>query len=535
VIISHFELFLLKGRNFIQIYRKNPHLCKIMNVKIFYAIATAITVMLCPALYGMGTPEADSLAAFRQRVSELETKVEMLMQLLPETQAATDTAVASLSKPQNTAATSQATSHISDTQTAAISPMLLISENKSASDTASTSLMLLIPETSPNKWRLEQIRSKGVITRQQMEEFGYGGFVVTDNNTSISIGGLIVGSAYQDFSKMGSTNAFAVSTIANDNKILPRTRFDVSNSRFYINADVKTRKFDYKTRFEFDFNGSGGDYVFHLRHAYVGFWRFQIGYTNSAFVDVSVMPDVMDNGGPSGSLSGTQTQISYNQPVGKNWNVILSIEDGEGHIRAYDMISTSTRIGPDFVVSVRWKQDEESLTQASISSVIHPIDYENPYFSQKTRVGFGINASARWSFTRKDYITANAFFVHGATKYVNDPINAYDAIVNILPDSSDVSFSVQPMYGGYLYYHHEWIPLKLSSNIGYSFIGGVKSFFSVRDYENQLFGHYGSLNLFYYPIEKISLGIEGIAGARINMDGTRGYNLRLMLRALFSF
>jgi hypothetical protein len=458
-----------------------------------------------PKLSAQNVLSTDSVAVLQQRVDELENKVNMLLRLQRQQMAAT--------LPSATVASPPAT------------------------------LPLTQPQGASN-WQLTRTKNTGVITRQQMEEFGYGGFVVSDGlSTKISIGGLIVASAYQDFHEMNEENAFVVSAIPVNPKIWPRTRFDVSNSRFYINADVRGKENEYKTRFEFDLNGSGGSYAFHLRNAYVTFWRIRVGYAISQFEDIPVSPDVSDNGGPPGTVGLRQTGISYEQPIGTKWNVIFSLEDGEGNIleEGSDILSKTSRISPDFVVSVRWKPNETSLTQASISGVMHPIGYENINFSRKIAIGGAVNAAVRYGFTQKDYLTALLFFSSGASKYLNDPINGYDAFIDLKEDRTTGAITgadliLQKMYGGYFYYHHDWIQSKLSSNIGYSFIGGYKSSFSRPEfYTQELYGHYSSLNLYYYPTEKISFGIEAIGGVRVNADHTRGFNIRLMAQALFSF
>ena len=46
---------------------------------------------------------------------------------------------------------------------------------------------------------------------------------------------------------------------------------------------------------------------------------------------------------------------------------------------------------------------------------------------------------------------------------------------------------------------------------------------------------YYAINAFYYPIETISLGIEGTTGSRKNLDGQKGNASRISFLAKFDF
>ncbi len=439
------------------------------------------------------TAQSDT-AALQQRIEELENKVDMLIRL----------------QSSQVSQTTEQSTHLSTAP----------NEDK-----------------SNNNWQFKKKPTSGVMTRQRVNEMQYGGFVVTDNTSSISIGGLIVASAYEDFREMTNENAFVVSSIVMNDKLVPRTRFDASNSRFYINSDVHLGKLDYQTRFEFDFNGPNGTYAFRLRHAFVTFWNFIIGYTSSTFCDVPVQPEIFDNGGPSGSIARRQTKITYFQDLPKGWKIMLSLEDGQGDI--FDTTGRvqekSTRISPDFVVSIRWKSEHDDLTQISLSGVLHPISYEGIY-PRKIALGGGVSFAARYAFTKKDYLIANLLYTNGASKYVNDPIDPYDALITLAPNGRSVNIERQTMYGGHLYYHHDWISSKLATDMGYSFIGVGRNHQATHIADNDpLYGHYGTLNVSYYPFNKVAFGFETIAGVRQNIDGSNAFNVRLLLRALFSF
>jgi hypothetical protein len=390
---------------------------------------------------------------------------------------------------------------------------------------------LKIAETILEKTIVQKLNAEGVLSKRLIEQFGYGGFVVADQNTRISIGGLIIGNAYQDFREMTSENRFAISKIPSNASRELRTRFDVGNSRFFINSDIHTEILDYKTRFEFDFFSGSGEYVFRFRHAFVEFGRFGVGFTNSVFGNIDITPDVIDNGGAPSEIGSRQTQIRYVHPLSSTTRFAISLEDCEGTVLKNDTVTPSRRISPDIAANFRYKPEYSNISQFHIAGVIHPLEYEQKSNPFTGRFGWGVNAGTALNLVGIDYLSCQLFYSNGATKYINDPIVPYDAIIKTNLDSA-LEITPVKMFGTFLYYHHRWSE-NYASNVGYSYISGDRNQFSSNSQEIE--GHYASANIIYYPNNKMSFAFEPIWGMRKNIDGKTAFNLRVQLQVKFSF
>ena len=387
-------------------------------------------------------------------------------------------------------------------------------------------------DTTQKNATVHRLPAEDVLSKRLIEQLGYGGFVITDQNTKISIGGLIIGNAYQDFRTMRSENYFAISEIPIDASSMFRTRFDVGNSRFFINSDIATKELDYRTRFEFDFFNASGDYVFRLRHAFVEFGRFAVGYTFSNFTNTNITPDVIDNGGAPGEVAQKQTQFRYTHPLSATMRFVVAVEDGQGNLLRDNSATASTRISPDFVANFRYKPAYSDNTQFQIAGVLHPLGYKqeaNPFAGE---FGWAVSAGAAIKLFQEDYLSCQATYSHGATKYLSDPIVFYDARVETNLDST-LTITPIKMFGFFLYYHHRWTE-HYASNFGYSYIGGRESQFS-SDYSQAIEGHYASANIIYYPNNKMAFGLEPIFGMRKNIDGETAFNFRVQFQVKFSF
>ena len=88
------------------------------------------------------------------------------------------------------------------------------------------------------------------------------------------------------------------------------------------------------------------------------------------------------------------------------------------------------------------------------------------------------------------------------------------------------------IWGGFVAYQHYW-SAKWASTFGYSYLRvDDKAAQGGGAYES---GHYGVVNLMYYPIDRIWMGLEGLYGIRQDQDGSTGDDGRLSLSVQYRF
>ena len=53
--------------------------------------------------------------------------------------------------------------------------------------------------------------------------------------------------------------------------------------------------------------------------------------------------------------------------------------------------------------------------------------------------------------------------------------------------------------------------------------------------DQQHIGYYASVNLLYYPMQNVTLGIEGLWGERVDINGAKGQDERVQFSARVKF
>ncbi len=406
------------------------------------------------------------------------------------------------------------------------------SQNSDSTEIANLKARLDSLEAKQNaysKFLVSQIKFDQQLTRKNIEAGEYGGFVLSGENTSINIGGLIKTNLTRDFKEMNATNYFAVSQIPVDNGSENKYAMDIGSSRFYINSVVKTDNFNFKTKFEFDFFNTSGQMNFRIRHAYAEAGRFGIGKTYSNYSNINSSPDILDNGGGPGEISIKQIQLRYAHPITNDLRWVFALEESNGVIYGNDNTSVATTLFPDITTNFRYKfNDYDDITHLQLAGVLHPVSYYDDIEERNTKWGWGANIAGAIGVLDGDYIDFQVSYGQGVSKYYNDPVVPFDARL----DAATHDVVLKEVYGWFAYYHRKWSE-HFASNAGYSYMGAADDKYTL-DTDEQL-GHYVSANLIYYPNSKIALGAEYIYGVHRNVSGKRGTNGRLQFQALFTF
>ena len=117
----------------------------------------------------------------------------------------------------------------------------------------------------------------------------------------------------------------------------------------------------------------------------------------------------------------------------------------------------------------------------------------------------------------------------GLGRYVNDTGGlGLDGVI-ITPGAD---LDGLPILATMIAYQHWW-NAKWGSTFGYSFVNvDNHSGEAGSDYHS---GHYGVLNLRYYPAERVMLGGEVLYGLREDADGSTGDDVRLQFSVQYRF
>jgi hypothetical protein len=328
----------------------------------------------------------------------------------------------------------------------------------------------------------------------------------------------------------------------------------VKQSRFGVRGNLPTGDGSppVKFRFEFDLFGVGanaGQTTFRLRYAYGEWGQWLAGQTTSLFMDLDVFPNVIDYWGPNGIIFLRHPQIRWTPyRTDSSWFAVAleqpSNDVDAGNIRLVEEFQNATvspkQVVPDLTAQYRYGADWGHL---QLSAILRDIGYEYRQtpaepFQKGSQTGWGVNLSGTLNSIGKDKVLWEVVYGHGIASYMNDggmdlaPTATYPPLATPPQPTPTLEGEAVPMLGVEAYYDHYWNS-KFSTSIGYSFNQVTNTNFQAADAYHK--GQYASVNLLFYPTERVMAGVEFLWGERTDNDGTTGKDARFQFSAKYSF
>ena len=315
------------------------------------------------------------------------------------------------------------------------------------------------------------------------------------------------------------------------------TFFSVKQTRFGVKSEYPTTCGLFKTKFEIDFFGVGGDAgqtTIRLRHAYGELGPVLAGQTNSLFMDIDVFPNTIDYWGPNGMVFFRNVQARWT-PFSGDTNFAVALERPGTDINlGTNPFGTNPTTGtiqsynnlPDLTAQFR---QQGKWGHVQLAGILRQLGFEtvgNPSSNPKgTTTGWGLNLSSNIYTFGKDKILAQVVYGEGIANYMNDA-GGSDIVV------TNGQATAQKLLGIVAYYDHYWTD-KWSSSIGYS-RSQVDNINGQTDGAFKL-GQYGSVNVLYYPWKDTMFGVEYLYGQREDKNGASGEDHRIQFSFKYSF
>ncbi len=349
---------------------------------------------------------------------------------------------------------------------------------------------------------------------------------------AIRIGGFVKANMAISFDTIGSQDRFIVGTIPTNPQQQGESQVNLNVSQSRLNFDLrdKTPLGALRAFIEADFAAEGD--VFRLRHAFGQFQEFLIGKTDSAFMDVEARPEELDFEGINGAINVRQTQIRFFPAIGKDWNLVLSLEDPKPEINNGEGITQN----PDVIASIRrtWFERWHVKTGLLLRR-IRGIWYQNPDIKDDTS-GWALTLSGKTSiqiWNPSDNFLFQLNVGRGYGRYINDLSSVVE-----LDGGQDGIFDPNgklkalPVFSGYLAFQHWWKD-DLRSTV-------IASYVNVKTFDFQPGNAYDqtqriSTNIIWSPISRVDLGSEIIWGKRKDKDNASGDALQWQMSAKYRF
>ncbi len=333
-----------------------------------------------------------------------------------------------------------------------------------------------------------------------------------------------------DFSGMKDTEGFMPYDIPVGKEKIPGLNskyIGARQSRLGLEGTANTKVGKIRTYMEVDFASSTQSY-WRLRHAF-GEWNFvKLGYTWTTFTDNASLPQTVEFEGPNSSLSKRNGLIRYERKL-KTQNIIgVSIESPVAdYFNPVDTMIEGSSKQRNIDLAGRYKYFSK-WGHIQVAGILRKIDVLHEGRMEVLH-GWGILLSTTTHLNEKHLINAQYSFGKGiAYYYVGFSNRQLDAVYN--PNTQ--SMMLKSLNGGFINYSYKFKPSWIFSVIsGISFIK-CEEFEPVDSFKSS---SYFGTNIFYNPIETISLGIELTSGSRKNLDNQKGNAARISMLAQFNF
>jgi hypothetical protein len=318
-----------------------------------------------------------------------------------------------------------------------------------------------------------------------------------------------------------------------------KTYFGVRQTRLGVRSSTPTKYGELKTLFEFELFGTGvdaGQTTFRLRHAYGELGQFGAGQTWSPFMDIDVFPNSLEYWGPVGMVFFRNVQVRW-MPIKGRSRVTIALErpgasaDQGNYADRIELVGVKPKFGwPDLSWEARLGRDWGYVEVAGIFRSLRWVDTNADALDLGgSDLGWGLNFSSNLNLGKNDIARLQLVYGEGIQNYMNDaPVDV--GIVNNFGDPiRPIRGRALPVLGIVTFLDHTWSK-RFSTSVGYSMENISNSDGQAPSAFRR--GHYGLLNLLFYPVDKAMVGGEFQWGRRENFSDGWGVN---DFRMQFSF
>ena len=271
---------------------------------------------------------------------------------------------------------------------------------------------------------------------------------------------------------------------------------------------------------------------FKLKKAYLTFRDWTLGYASSTFSDPAAEPPVLDGAGSGGEMSKTNLLARWLHTNRHGWVYGGSIEMSSS--QADTGGSSKTEDCPDYLpdlaalIQYQWNSGKSHVR---LSGLLRGIAYRDLVaMKNRTEIGWGIQASAVAKIVNPLTMYGIISYGRGHASYSSDlSIGNYD----LVPDPHNPGrLYAPPMIGftwGATYYFRPNIYATVA-------LGELKYLpdFKPDDTEYK-YGLFGAVNCQWEVTPRLNVGLEYLAGKRVDFDSASGSANRVNLMMQFSF
>jgi hypothetical protein len=307
-------------------------------------------------------------------------------------------------------------------------------------------------------------------------------------------------------------------------------RFNINSKGSQLSIDARAPQVDGSPRFYFqnDFFGSGdNDLNFRIRHLYGQIYNVIVGKTYSVFEDPDVWPDTVDYEGPNSAIFVRRELVRYQLQVSKEWHLNFGIEKPTPSIdNSTDPDMETIKRWPEIGINARWERS--GVGHIQLSSIVRDLRVRSDAVGKQSVLGWGVNAGTSLDITKTDSVQALLVYGEGIGSFSNDAFSTgpTDAAFDSSGDLQALEY-----YSAMIGFTHRWSDVWRSTvSYGYVFLDNEGGQSDSAYHTTQ----YASGNLIWQLRKRLSVGLEGLYGAKEENNGHDGDVFRVQVGLLYS-
>lgn len=358
-------------------------------------------------------------------------------------------------------------------------------------------------------------------------------FLSKDGNLAMGVGGVVRIRGYYDWNGSIPINGFSPYSIPipKDPASMRRLAATAAGTGMFFTILGKNSFLgNFMGFIQGDFSGYNNS-DFKLKKAYFTAGDWTVGYATTTFEDTQAEPSTIDGAGPNGINSRTNILVRYMHSFKKNWTVAGSLEFPSSSIAA-DGVHTKACSDylPDVAAFLQY-QWAEGESHVRVSGLARVLTYRDLVSARNYNIiGWGAQFSTVLKVIPQFHLYGIASVGQGHASYTTDLASGnFDLIGD--PDKQGRLYA--PTAVGYVLGAQYYFTPKLYADVALS---EQRYYPKKNPGDGQYkYGLYGAFNLFWDITPRFEVGMEYLAGKRMNFNGTHGCANRMTAMVMLSF
>lgn len=270
---------------------------------------------------------------------------------------------------------------------------------------------------------------------------------------------------------------------------------------------------------------------FKLKKAYFTAGDWTVGYTTTTFEDTKAKPATIDGSGPNGGNSRKNVLVRYSHSFKGNWNVGGSFEFPSSSIKSDGVYTKGcSDYVPDIAAFLQY-QWGGGASHVRFSGLGRVLTYRDLVVGKNHNIiGWGAQLSSIINALPQFNLYGTVTIGKGHESYTTDLANdSFD----LIEDPCQKGRLYAPTAVGYVFGAQYYFTKSIFANIALS---EQRYYPKENPGDGQYkYGLYGAFNVFWDITPRFEVGMEYLAGKRMNFNGTHGCANRLTAMVMLSF